>query len=586
MNQPVVTTHGEKKETPPKPAASSPPLNEPSGQMMFLSPHGIVPSPFNTRRTRDAQADSELVESVKIYGVIEPVIARPRVFTDLHLQLLKGRSMKTHLKPGDEVHELVAGERRWEAALSAGAQSVPTWVRELTDEQAREVQVIENDKRKDLDPIDRAQGYVDLYRAYLAGGMKPADAMNRLKERLKKEKRTVYNVMSLANLAAEGQAALRSSKITISHAYELAPLTPEVQKELLKWGTEQSRYRDGITFPTVRALKDVIRTGVMHPLDGAPWKKDDATLLPAAGACNVCPKNTAVNPELDPEGAAGEKAGSGTCMDPGCYDKKLQATLVQIETEAKKDKEKTVRIALNWDTRPRDPRDWLMPDAYKEAKKDSCKNVVTGLVAVGKQAGQRKLVCITRSCKQHWETWESRSNDGYASSRGGARSQAEKDDMRKKIRDNKLEAAARTAQSAAVVRSVKKLTHEDLVEVACMTYDGMDQRFYTPLHQVMGWKENADGDKQIRTMNPAQLAPLLVLMCLAPHVLPGIPQWANGYDAADLSAFEKRHKLGLAKAADKAMAPLRANFAEIDKRRKAKEKKDAKAKPAAKGKKK
>lgn len=90
------------------------------------------------RFTEEGLAD--LAASVKETGVVQPIIVRPV----------------------DEQHEIVAGERRWRAAVMAGFDTIPAIVRDLTDEQVLEVQIIENLQREELLPLEEAEGYREL----------------------------------------------------------------------------------------------------------------------------------------------------------------------------------------------------------------------------------------------------------------------------------------------------------------------------------------------------------------------------------------------------------------------------------------
>src|SRR5690349_3449892 len=100
----------------------------------------ITPSPLQPRKEFGADALSELVESIRQHGIIQPLIVRK----------IDGR------------HELIAGERRWRAALAAGLVEVPVIIRTADDRDVLELSLIENLQRTDLNPIEEAQGYARL----------------------------------------------------------------------------------------------------------------------------------------------------------------------------------------------------------------------------------------------------------------------------------------------------------------------------------------------------------------------------------------------------------------------------------------
>jgi ParB family chromosome partitioning protein len=97
----------------------------------------ITPSPFQPRRTFDEGKIEELAASIRNQGIIQPLVVRPR---------------------GDNF-ELIAGERRWRAALKAGLTRVPIVVRDANDHEALQLALVENLQREDLNPIEEANGY-------------------------------------------------------------------------------------------------------------------------------------------------------------------------------------------------------------------------------------------------------------------------------------------------------------------------------------------------------------------------------------------------------------------------------------------
>src|SRR6266480_335261 len=105
-----------------------------------VSLDSITPSPLQPRKDFGADALSELVESIRQHGIIQPLIVRT----------IDGR------------HELIAGERRWRAAQEAGLGEVPVIIRSASDRDVLELSLIENLQRTDLNPIEEAQGYARL----------------------------------------------------------------------------------------------------------------------------------------------------------------------------------------------------------------------------------------------------------------------------------------------------------------------------------------------------------------------------------------------------------------------------------------
>ena len=184
----------------------------------------IGPSPFNPRKAFPKAELAELADSIRAQGVIEPLLVR-EVSTNG-----PGSSSKT-----TPYFEIVAGERRYRAALAAGLKSLPAIVRELTDVAARELQIIENLQRADIGPLEEAAAYQDLLKA--AGDAKQPLTVKELAARAGKSERYVYARLELLKLDPEVQKALTAGKISAGHAQELVPLVWDRQAKMLEWLT-------------------------------------------------------------------------------------------------------------------------------------------------------------------------------------------------------------------------------------------------------------------------------------------------------------------------------------------------------------
>lgn len=260
----------------------------------------------------DKAALVELAESIKTVGLLQPLVVRP---TD----------------PQDgcgQFWEIVAGERRYLAAELAGLAEVPCSVRELTDEQVLEVQLVENLQRVDLHELVEAEGYEQLQQL--------GHSVEEIAAKVGKSKGTVYARCKLLTLCKEGRAAFRTCKITASVALLLARIpVEELQKKALKevtqstWGSE-----DGMS---VRRATDHIHETYMLRLGEAEFKTEDATLLPAAGACGPCPKRTGNQPEL-----FGDVKGADVCTDPVCFKAKLAANCRRVLAAAEERGQKII----------------------------------------------------------------------------------------------------------------------------------------------------------------------------------------------------------------------------------------------------
>jgi len=159
----------------------------------------IRPNPNQPRRRFRPEALSELVESIREKGLLQPLLVRPK----------------------GEGYELVAGERRYRAALEAGLREVPVLIRDLTDREALELALVENLQREDLSPVEEALGY----RRLLEMGL----TQEEVARRVGKARSTVANALRLLQLPEEALRALEEGRITPGHARALLML-PEGER--------------------------------------------------------------------------------------------------------------------------------------------------------------------------------------------------------------------------------------------------------------------------------------------------------------------------------------------------------------------
>jgi ParB family chromosome partitioning protein len=174
-------------------------------QKLFIT--RILPNPDQPRRYFDAQALNELAESLKQYGVLQPLIVVPL---------------------NDNTYRIVAGERRWRAAQIAGLTEIPAIIREPAELQELEIALIENVQRVDLSPLEQA---ISIERLHQQFNM----TYKQIAERLAKAETTVSNLVRLLQLPEAAREALASSNITEGHARSVLSLKafPEKQSELL-----------------------------------------------------------------------------------------------------------------------------------------------------------------------------------------------------------------------------------------------------------------------------------------------------------------------------------------------------------------
>ncbi len=176
------------------------PAEQAGAQLRDLAVDLIRPNPFQPRTRFDEAALTELADSIRAQGVIQPVVVRRR--------------------SGE--YELIAGERRWRAAQKAGLDHIPAVVREIDDNQAAAMALIENLQREDLDAIEQAQAMQRLVKEFELTHQQVADVLG-------VSRPAVSNALRLLDLAAPVQKLLRERKIEAGHARSLAVLPKKEQ---------------------------------------------------------------------------------------------------------------------------------------------------------------------------------------------------------------------------------------------------------------------------------------------------------------------------------------------------------------------
>lgn len=158
----------------------------------------ITPSPFQPRRTFDEAKIEELAASIRNQGIIQPLVVRPK---------------------GDGF-ELIAGERRWRAAMKAGLIRVPVVVREASDHEALQLALVENLQREDLNPIEEASGYRRLQEEFHW-------SQEEMAEKVGKSRPAIANSLRLLALPAEVQQEVSAGNLPAGQARALLGLHTE-----------------------------------------------------------------------------------------------------------------------------------------------------------------------------------------------------------------------------------------------------------------------------------------------------------------------------------------------------------------------
>ena len=184
--------------------------NETAGkeQQRTLPVGSLQPGKYQPRTRMDKESLEELAASIRAQGLMQPILVRP-----------VGNAA------GDERYEIVAGERRWRAAQMAGMTEVATLIREIPDESALAMALIENIQRENLNPLEEAQGLQRLIDEFSMTHQQAADAVGRSRP-------AASNLLRLLQLVTPVQDLLMAGEIDMGHARALLPLAGALQIQL------------------------------------------------------------------------------------------------------------------------------------------------------------------------------------------------------------------------------------------------------------------------------------------------------------------------------------------------------------------
>ena len=337
-------------------------------------------STTNPRRRFDENSLNELADSVRVHGVLEPILVRT----------LDGR--------WDGWYEIIAGARRYRASKKAELEEVPVRIIELTDEQALEVQVIENLQREDVHPLDEAAGYRALIE-------KTNQGVEAIAGKVGKSVSYVYQRLKLTDLSEAVQKAFLEDKVTAGHAILIARLQPDDQVEALEYCV------DKWDSPSVRDLRDWIEQEIHRELKSAPFSPKNAKLLPEVGDCIQCPKRTGFAPALFPDL---EK--KDACTDRDCWTRKIEAHIDSVRAKHAG----SPLLEISTDYKPHAKKQGLIGRQkweHIEGKSERCTSTQKALVIEGGYANMKLgsviEVCADPKCKKH-HAWRSGSAAGTA----------------------------------------------------------------------------------------------------------------------------------------------------------------------------
>lgn len=445
----------------------------------------LRPSPFNPRQSFDPAKMEELVNSIKAGEIHEPII---------------GRRVNGHI-------EIVAGERRFRAAKAAKLTTVPVIVKDLTDTQAMEVQIIENEQREDVSELDQAAGFQKLMK------LDPATyTVDYLAKRLGLKPASIYLRLKLLALGPDGRELLVSGKIDAGHAVLIARHGEKDQAAIVKWMRETAKHQDG-EMPSVRSLKAHITHNVRADL---------------------------LSPILAEEQPAVAKRLA-----------ELQAKGVKVQpiTESWYAKDKGV----------------LSPQDYKLAGKKKCAHIEVGAVVMGAEEVTLHDICRDKKCKTHWPQLAAQRQQQARATREKKETAAAKEKRLAKERAEKakreLVAASRGAVLLAILGTVRSVSKAVIAQLAAIALDysgtnefdeelkaaGVDTALLKPM-----------GQDQLRAAllkaSDRQLAQVAVVAALGDRLHYELPKVAKEF-GVNLTKIQKQVQTAASAAAKAAAQP-------------------------------
>jgi ParB family chromosome partitioning protein len=191
------------------------------GELQTLPVEFIQRGKYQPRREMNQEALEELAGSIRAQGVMQPIVVRP---------------------VGPEKYEIIAGERRWRACQLAGLDRIPVLIREVPDEAAIAMALIENIQREDLNPMEEAIALARLQQEFELTHQQIADAVG-------KSRVTVTNLLRLMSLRDDVQKMLEHGDLEMGHARALLTLPPELQAS-----TAQNVVAKGLSVRQTEAL--------------------------------------------------------------------------------------------------------------------------------------------------------------------------------------------------------------------------------------------------------------------------------------------------------------------------------------------
>jgi len=342
----------------------------------------LTESTTNPRERFDEDGLKELAESIRTHGILSPLLVRPR---------------------NERSFEIVFGARRYRAAQIAEVATAPVRIKNMTDAEVLEAQLIENLQREEVHSMEEARGFKALLDLE-----EPKYSFEQIAAKVGKPPAYIAHRLKLTDLIPAVVEAFYRNDVGLGHALLLAKLPADQQeegmsacfKEVHSGGDKPAR----VLLP-VRNLRFWIETNVLLLLKDAPFDKRNAHLVAIAGSCVDCPSRTGHNKLL-----FSDLGKQDACTSPSCYRAKVDAhialtvtanpKLVQISTAYGQQPEGSAILPRNKYTAINEEKPSNKDEAQRPEYK-TCKYTTEAIIADGSGKGTTHKVCVNPDCPVH-----------------------------------------------------------------------------------------------------------------------------------------------------------------------------------------
>lgn len=445
---------------------SAPP--PPAGSSGLIPLSQIAESLTNPRKRFDEEKLAELAQSIASVGVIQPILVRPRIL------------------PGGTLYELVSGARRLRATKLADVETIPAVIRELTDEQVAEIQLVENSQRADVHPLEECDAFRRMIDQH-------GYTVQQLAEKIGHSETYVRQRLALAGLIPVLRELLDADRMSFSQAIRIAPLL-EADQELIATrlfrlepapagegldgddsedlDSEEIVYSGPVAI-TVGQLDQFIENHIRLKLDSAVWPmaiEPFASMTPPLPVCQSCPKRTGAQPALFAGVVKGDR-----CLDRHCFEEKGKAWIRHVYSLEEAHGRRPVLLGYTEDSKIYAPLPVVDKHRVKVAQSEACDAARVGVVLgqlffwdgekrLEYGAGETLWVCDDARCPVHKrESWERKAS--------GSGAGADWKERKKQVLE-----AARSKTASAVFAELCRQPGEPDLETMATALDVMVER--------------------------------------------------------------------------------------------------------------